>query len=280
LHDALPICGVLRGERGAYGLAAPIEEIALPETVQAVLASRIDRLAERDKDVLQAAAVVGQDVPIELLRAVVDLPAPELAASLERLSTGELLGPAEAPGEHAFRHPLAQEVAYRTQLLDRRRGTHAAVARALLTIHGPAAAAHAALLAHHFDEAGELLEAARWHEQAGRRVARSDPADGVRHCRRVTPLLAAVPESRETLTLELTSRIALLEIGRIAGIEEREARDLFDEARAVAERLQDTAGHAFLLASYGRLCGLAGDVGQYLACAERAIELAEGSGAM
>jgi class 3 adenylate cyclase/tetratricopeptide (TPR) repeat protein len=271
--------GALRGERGAYELAAPIEEITLPETVQAVLASRIDRLAERDKDVLQAAAVVGRDVPIELLRAVIGLSAPELTASLERLSTAELLGPAEAPGEHAFQHPLAQEVAYRTQLLDRRRGTHAAIARALLTIHGPAAATHAALLAHHFDEAGERLEAAHWHEQAGRRVARNDSADGVRHCRRVTTLLAAVPESSETLMLELTSRIALLEIGRIAGIEEREARDLFDEARAVAERLQDKAGHAFLLTSYGRLCGLAGDVEQYLACAERATELAEGSDA-
>jgi adenylate cyclase len=271
--------GVLRGERGAYGLANPIEQITLPETVQAVLASRIDRLGDRDKDVLQAAAVVGRDVPIDLLRAVVDLPAPELAASLERLSTAELLGPAESPGQLAFRHPLAQEVGYRTQLLDRRRGTHAAIARALLAIHGPAAAMHAALLAHHFDEAGERLEAARWHEQAGRRVARSDPADGVRHCRRVTTLLAAVPESRETLMLELTSRIALLEIGRIAGIEEREARDLFDEARVVAERLQDRAGHAFLLMSYGRLCGLAGDVGQYLACAERATEFAERSDA-
>src|SRR5262249_28364977 len=41
--------GVLRGERGAYGLAIPVEEITLPETVQAVLASRIDRLADRDK---------------------------------------------------------------------------------------------------------------------------------------------------------------------------------------------------------------------------------------
>jgi adenylate cyclase len=79
--------GALRGERGAYRLAAHIEEITLPETVQAVLASRIDRLADRDKDVLQAAAVVGRNVPIELLRTVVDLPALELAASLERLST-------------------------------------------------------------------------------------------------------------------------------------------------------------------------------------------------
>ncbi len=271
--------GGLRGERGAYRLAAPIEEITLPETVQAVLASRIDRLGDRDKDVLQAAAVVGRDVPVELLRAVIDLPAPELAASLERLSTAELLGPAGSPGDHAFRHPLTQEVAYRTQLLDRRRGTHAAIARALLTLHGPSAVTHAAILAHHFDEAGEHLDAARWHEQAGRRVARSDPAEGARHCRRVTALLAAVPERRETLMLELTSRIALLEIGRIAGIEEGEARGLFDEARAVAERLQDKAGHAFLLTSYGRLCGLAGDVGQYLACAEHAMELAEGSDA-
>ena len=272
--------GVLRGERGAYRPAAPIDEITLPETVQAVLASRIDRLADRDKDVLQAAAVVGRDVPLDLLRAVVDLPVHDLATSLERLSTAGLLRPAESPHQHAFRHPLAQEVAYRTQLLDRRRGTHAAIARALLTIHGPAAATHAALLAHHFDEAGEHLEAARWHEQAGRRIARSDPADGARHCRRVIAVLAGVPASRETLMLELTSRIALLEIGRIAGIEENEARGLFDEARAVAEQLQDNAGHAFLLTSYGRLCGLAGDVSQYLVCAEHALELAEGTDAV
>ncbi|HEX9419892.1 MAG TPA: adenylate/guanylate cyclase domain-containing protein, partial [Methylomirabilota bacterium] len=206
--------GVLRGERGAYTPANPVEEIALPETVQAVLASRIDRLSERDKDVLQAAAVVGRDVPTELLRVVVDLPGPDLAASLERLATAELLGPAGPSGERAFRHPLTQEVAYRTQLLDRRRRTHAGIARALLAIYGSAAPTQAALLAHHFEEAGEHLEAARWHEHAGRRVARSDPADGVRHCRRVTQLLAVLPESRETLVLELTSRIARLEIGR------------------------------------------------------------------
>src|SRR5262249_25104131 len=149
--------GALSGERGAYKLAAAVEEIALPETVQAVLASRIDRLSERDKDVLQAAAVIGRAVPTELLRVVVDVPAPELAASLGRLSTAELLGPAEPAGELAFRHPLSHEVAYRTQLLDRRRGTHAAVARGLLAIHGSAAPTHAALLAHHFEEASDHL---------------------------------------------------------------------------------------------------------------------------
>ena len=166
----------MRGQRGAYVSSAPVEDIVLPETVQAVLASRIDRLSSRDKDVLQAAAVVGRNVPTELLRAVVDLPGPELTASIERLTMAELLAPAEGPGASTFCHPLTQEVAYRTQLLDRRRRTHTGVARALLAIHGAGASAHAAILAHHFEEGGEPLEAARWHEHAGRRVARSDPA--------------------------------------------------------------------------------------------------------
>src|SRR5262249_52005605 len=103
--------GVLRGERGAYAPAAEDGEVALPETVQAVLASRIDRLSPHDKEVLQAAAVVGYDVPTELLRAVVELPARDLAASLDRLATAELLSPSGTPGEQAFRHPLTHEVA-------------------------------------------------------------------------------------------------------------------------------------------------------------------------
>jgi predicted ATPase len=204
--------GALLGQRGAYVPVATVEEIALPETVQAVLASRIDRLSPRDKDVLQAAAVVGRDVPTDLLRVVVDLPDPDLDASLERLATAELLGPAESPGERTFRHPLTHEVAYRTQLLDRRRRTHARVARALLAIHGPTAPVHAALLAHHFEEAAESLEAARWHEQAGRRGARNDPADGMRHCRKVTTLLAAIPESRETQLLFKNNDVVFAQI--------------------------------------------------------------------
>jgi hypothetical protein len=63
----------------------------------------------------------------------------------------------------------------------------------------------------------------------------------------------------------------------MAGVDERDARSLFEEAQAVAERLGDASGHAFLLTSYGRLRGLAGDVARYLTCAEQAADLAEAS---
>ena len=54
---------VLVGERGAYGLPSPISEVRIPDTVQAVLAARIDRLPPEEKVLLQTAAVIGKDVP-------------------------------------------------------------------------------------------------------------------------------------------------------------------------------------------------------------------------
>src|SRR5262249_22492815 len=56
------------------------------------------------------------------------------------------------------------------------------------------------------------------------------------------------------------------------------AQSIFEEARGVAQRLGDPGGHAFLLTSYGRLSGLAGDVAQYLGCAEQAAGLAGDTG--
>ena len=53
----------LVGERGAYRLAAPVEGIQVPATVQAILAARIDRLPPEEKRLVQTAAVIGKDVP-------------------------------------------------------------------------------------------------------------------------------------------------------------------------------------------------------------------------
>src|SRR5262249_44002154 len=64
---------VLAGERGSYRLVRPFDSTQVPATVQAVLAARIDRLAPEDKRLLQAASVIGKDVPSSLLQAIADL---------------------------------------------------------------------------------------------------------------------------------------------------------------------------------------------------------------
>ncbi|MEE8166710.1 MAG: adenylate/guanylate cyclase domain-containing protein, partial [Myxococcota bacterium] len=83
--------GSLEGERGAYRLATPIEKLSVPPTVQSVLAARIDRLAEREKHVLQTGSVIGKDFGRGLLDSVADLPVAELDEAQRTLIESEFV---------------------------------------------------------------------------------------------------------------------------------------------------------------------------------------------
>jgi adenylate cyclase len=75
----------LVGERGAYRLVKDAWAIHVPATVQTLLASRIDRLPADEKRLLQAASVIGKDVPFALLRAIAQDGEEDLRRSLAYL---------------------------------------------------------------------------------------------------------------------------------------------------------------------------------------------------
>jgi predicted ATPase len=129
--------GHLHGIKGAYRLGTPAGDEALPGTVQSVLAARIDRLGDREKSVLQTAAVIGKQFTEPVLQHVAELPAAEVAAALDALVRSEFLYEEALYPEaaYAFKHPLTQEVAYRSQLGARRAKVHAAVARTIATLY-------------------------------------------------------------------------------------------------------------------------------------------------
>ena len=77
--------GALAGERGAYRPARPVRDAQVPATIHAVLAARIDRLPALEKRLLQAAAVIGKDVPLLLLAAIGDLGEDRLRLALRQL---------------------------------------------------------------------------------------------------------------------------------------------------------------------------------------------------
>jgi predicted ATPase len=81
----------LAGERGAYRLQGGIEGLRIPATVQAVIASRIDRLPSDDKQLLQTASAVGKDVLYALLQSVAELTEDALRQGLTHLQAGEFL---------------------------------------------------------------------------------------------------------------------------------------------------------------------------------------------
>jgi adenylate cyclase len=280
LVQALIEAGSLAGERGAYRLTAPVQEDAVPASVQAVLAARIDRLSSRDKSVLQAAAVIGKEFPGPVLARVLDLESAGLEDAIRDLIAGEFVYEQELYPEalYAFKHPLTQEVAYGSQLSERRGTVHAGVARAIAAHYAEQLDERAPLLAQHWEAAGKTLEAARWHARAAGWAGYNDPTQSLLHWRRVRELADALPESEEATALGLQARISSLTYAWRLGISREEAQALFEEAERSALRTGDIRSRTILLSTYAVDRGLSdGDLREYARLTRQSIALAEES---
>ncbi len=107
---------ILEGRRGEYVSRRDTAEVTVPATVQATIATRIDRLGAGAKRTLNIAAVIGSRFNAELLADVRSDPA------LADLVDAELIEGLDPVGtEYAFRHPLIRAVAYESQLKSERR---------------------------------------------------------------------------------------------------------------------------------------------------------------
>src|SRR5207249_2314900 len=219
----------------------PAEEVGLPATVQSVLAARIDRLPEREKRVLQTASVIGERFSEPILRRVADLGDGDLPAALHALTSAEFLyQEALYPeAEYAFKHPLTQEVAYRSQLAERRARVHAAVARVIEERESGKLGERAALLAYHWEHAGDAREAAKWHRRAAEWVGFNNCAEALRHWGSVQQVLDTLPESPESLADRAAVRAQIMiHLARV-GDPEDQATSLFREGRELATRSGD-----------------------------------------
>ena len=269
--------GALVGEAESYRLAGRTDELAVPPTVQAVIAARLDRLSEREKIVLQTASVIGTEFTQRVLERVAGYPAYEIEAALRTLVDGEFIverTPFPEP-EFAFKHPLTQEVAYGSQLGDRRRRTHAEVAHAIADAYVEKLDERAAVLAHHWEESGDGLEAARWHRRAAEWASHNDTASGLRHWRAVRSLIGAYPGDEDAEGLALAACLGVLNLGPRHGLTESEAQSLFDEGRMLAQHRGDDRSHARLLLVYARVRGVTGDVDAAAALSLEAGKLAQ-----
>ncbi|MBI2753466.1 MAG: AAA family ATPase [Betaproteobacteria bacterium] len=204
--------GTLVGERGAYRLVRAPEALQVPATVQAMIAARIDRLEPRDKRLLQAAAVVGTNVPVALLREVAGMSEEELRRGLARLQAAEFVYEARLfPDlEYSFKHALTHEVAYGSVLQERRQALHRALVEAIERVYADRLAEQIERLAHHAARARVPEKAVRYLREAGlKAVGRSANREGAAAFEEALTLLRELPQTKETLGEELEIRIAL-----------------------------------------------------------------------
>ena len=143
---------LIRRGNGDWQMAALPAGFAVPDTVQAIIAARIDLLAPAEKEALQAASVIGRIFWAGPVYELVQGPGPDLGVLEERDFIRRRLG-TSLPGdrEFAFKHALTREVTYASVPRERRALLHAAFAQ--WVERRGAGDEHASVLAHHYAEA-------------------------------------------------------------------------------------------------------------------------------
>ena len=270
----------LAGARGAYELTTALETIEVPATVRALLAARIDRLGEREKQVLYTAAVIGKEFSRPLVEAVVDIDGADVDAALSALLAAEMINERSIypVAEYSFKHPLTHEVALHAQLTTSRRARHSAVAHAIAPAEADRLDEYAGLLAHHWMEAGEGMHAAVWHIRAARWVQSSDIAAARRHWMQARVLLGSLPDCAERSRILLEVYPELVNTLDRLGAEPAESLAVFREGVDLARRAGDRRTEALLEAAYSQLVSSQNDFDTMGAHASRAVALADAEG--
>jgi adenylate cyclase len=142
--------------------------------------------------------------------------------------------------------------------VDRRARTHAAVAHAIEERESGKLGERAALLAYHWEHAGEAREAVPWHRRAAEWVGFNNSAETLRHWQSERRLLDTLPDSAENLAERAAVRAQIMSQLARLGDPEDQATLLFREARELATRSGDPGVLSQVLSGFGSLRHFAG----------------------
>ncbi|NTU80276.1 MAG: AAA family ATPase [Chloroflexales bacterium] len=243
------------------GDAEALERVRLPDSLRALIISRIDRLSEQAQVTLKVASVIGCAFRASWLYAIYPpLGAPEqIHAQLDTLSRLDLttLEKAEPELEYFFKHVVTQEVAYESLTLATRTMLHEAVGHYIEATQGDEVERYLDTLAFHYGRSNDRLKQRHYFRLAGE-AAQAAYANEIAlgYFRRLRPLL----EPGEQIGVMLREGAVLQLVGRWP-----EAETTVHEALALAEAGGDEATVARCKTELANLLASRGDFDQAIA---------------
>jgi DNA-binding NtrC family response regulator/tetratricopeptide (TPR) repeat protein len=202
----------LIGEVSQYRLGTAPRHVALPLTVQAVIATRINRLSAQEKTVLQSAAVIGKDVRVGILRSIAGVSDEAFEAILQSLRRAEFMHETRVYPDldYTFKHVLTHEVVYDSLLPETRRELHSRIVDAIERLDHDRLAEHVERLAQHALRGAVWPKAVAYLRQAAvKAVARSANLEAVNCLEQALNALPQLPQSPATREQAIDIRLAL-----------------------------------------------------------------------
>jgi len=270
--------GVLR-RNGMVTLARPMSAIKAPATVQAVLASRIDRLAPAEKELLQTLAVLGREFSFTVVQRVTAKSGDELEGILAQLQVGEFINEQPAVGEveYSFKHALTQEVAYHSILTERRKLLHERSAQAIEMLNQGRLDYHYADLAHHYCSSNNAPKAIEYLCLAGEQAARRGAyTQALANDEPALVLIDRLPEGQERLRAELGVRLMQgMCVPALFGIGSKERLQTFQRVSELGKQLGDESALFAGQLNVANAYASGGEISRALETSRRCVELAE-----
>jgi class 3 adenylate cyclase/predicted ATPase len=242
--------GLLTEDHQALTLKGPLKGLPIPDSLQALLMERVDRLGPT-KAIVQAGAAIGRDFTYELVRATVDATDSQLRQALDLfVASGLMFQEGEIPNAtYHFKHALVQEAAYSTLPKKPRRLLHARIAKALESRFAERVKLEPELLAYHYEEAGLAGPAVEYWFRAARRDAeRSANSEALNHFHRALELLKDLPQGPERDALELELLIARgAPLLTVKGYASHEIEKNFLRAKELSQKHSDSEHHCLAI---------------------------------
>jgi tetratricopeptide (TPR) repeat protein len=200
---------------GSIRLVKPLADLKIPPTVQAILASRIDRLSPDEKDLLQTLAVIGREFAFGLVQRVIPESEDELNRMLHDLQLAEFIYEQPAAGdiEYTFKHALTQEVAYNSVLNERRKQLHERIGSAMEAAFAQSIDDHLSELAHHYSRSSNTEKTVEYLDRAARQaMMRGAFEEAELYLRRAIAALSTTPETPARIKREFNLQYALWQV--------------------------------------------------------------------
>jgi len=191
--------GAILQEDHRYTLTREVSALEVPDTIQGIIAARMDRLGENLKRIMQAASVIGTEFGCCILENVTGMKE-ELEPSLLSLQGLEFIHEnrmAPEP-EYAFKHALTQEVAYNSLLTHIRREIHEKIGKVIEEQYPERLEDYYELLAYHYVRSDNTTKAVEYLDLASRKAARANAVeDAKRYFHKAMGLLDTLPDTEE-----------------------------------------------------------------------------------
>jgi tetratricopeptide (TPR) repeat protein len=262
-----------------YVLSTKLSVIQVPDTIQGIIAARMDRLEENLKQTMQVASVIGRDFAYRILQTITGMQQ-ELKSCLLNLQELEFIYEKSLfpELEYIFKHALTQEVAYNSLLLKRRKEIHERIGKAIEELYADRLEEFYEILAHHYSRAENLEKAYHYLRLSSIKAGlRTSWWESVNLGREAIDVLKRMPDTDENKRRNVEMRL-LLSGPMTPLVFPGDALQIIEEGARLAEELGDSRSLANLWGSLSMYHNMRGDALQAYEFSEKAFQAAERTG--